>query len=114
MTCGGRIERIRLITHCAGNQSALAIVADSSPTRPPDGDIAGLGELKQVLVLCVPSEDEAATREGDLRPLARESDGRMNWARRSSGYTRRHGFLRAKNFLMYVGGADAPGSKTSA
>lgn len=78
MTCGGRIERIRPITHCAGNQSALAIVADSSPTRPPDGDIAGLSQIKQALVFCVPSDDEAATREGDLRPLARESDGLVN------------------------------------
>jgi hypothetical protein len=89
-------------------------VADSSPTRPPDGDIAGLSQFKQVLVFCVPSDDEAATREGDLRPLARESDGLVNWARGFSEYTWRHGLTRAKDFLMYAVGGDAPGSKTSA
>jgi len=52
--------------------------------------------------------------EGDLRALARESDGLVNSARRFSGYTRRHRFTRAKDFLMYAVGGDAPGNKTSA
>jgi hypothetical protein len=89
-------------------------VADSSPTRPPHGDIAGLSELKQVLVFCVPSDDEATAREGDLRPLARESDGLVNSMRRFSGHPGRHRLTRPKDFLMYAVGGDAPGSKTSA
>src|SRR5262245_66331037 len=44
---GGRIERIGVISHCAGNQSALVVVADSGPTPPADGDVAALREPGQ-------------------------------------------------------------------
>ena len=41
-----RLERLGEIIDCAGDKPALAIVADAGATRPPDRDIAGLGQFE--------------------------------------------------------------------
>ena len=57
-----RVERVGSITHRAGNQPALAIVADARPARPPYRDVAGLRQLEQTLVFFIPSDGEATTK----------------------------------------------------
>src|SRR5262249_57526652 len=66
--CCRRIERIRLIGHCAGNQSALAIVADPGPTRPPGGDIARLRKLAPALLLPVPPHAHPTPPQPHFKP----------------------------------------------
>src|ERR1044072_2463753 len=111
---GSLIERFGSITHRTGNQAALAIVANARTARPTNGNVAGFRELEQILIFCIPSNSEAATRKRDLRPLARGSCRRMNWARSFSSYARRQGFTRAEDFFMYAVSSDAPGSESRA
>jgi hypothetical protein len=43
---GRRFERLGIIVHGPGNQPTFAIMADARPARPPNGNIAGLGQLE--------------------------------------------------------------------
>ena len=43
---GRRTERVNEIIDRAGDKTGLAIVADAGATRPPDRDIAGLGQFE--------------------------------------------------------------------
>src|SRR5215469_3269662 len=51
-----RLERLGIILHRPGNQSALTGVANSGPAGPADRDVTSFGELQQALELGIPGD----------------------------------------------------------
>src|ERR1700678_3774684 len=54
-----RIERLGIILHRSGNQTALTGMANSGPARPAHRDVAGFRKLQQALELGIPVGREA-------------------------------------------------------
>jgi hypothetical protein len=52
----GRIQRLRVVFHVAGNQRRFAGVADPGSTGPPHGHIACFCKFEQALVFCIPRQ----------------------------------------------------------
>ena len=65
-----RLERIGIILHRPGNQSAFAGVANTSPASPTYRNIAGFRELQQALEFGLPSDCQSGARKRDPWTLA--------------------------------------------
>ena len=72
---GRRLERLDVVADVAGEQAALAVVADAVAAAEADRHVAGLGEVEQARVAVVPRHGEVAARERDDRPGARRAGG---------------------------------------
>jgi hypothetical protein len=85
----------------AAQESALAHVADSAPTRPSHGDIASLGQFQQALELVIPWHSQAAASKRYDRSVSGRSKREMRDPYLGFHHT---GFDRtrwAKYFLTY-------------
>jgi hypothetical protein len=60
---GGPLQRLRVVRDRSGNQTSHASVADSSPARPADGNIARFGQFKQARELRIPGGGDPAAGE---------------------------------------------------
>jgi hypothetical protein len=58
MALGGRLDRVGVVVDRALEERRLAVVAHARPARPPDGRVAGLGDLEQAPVLVAPRDRE--------------------------------------------------------
>src|SRR5277367_4220633 len=62
-----RVERVRLVTHIARNQTAFAHMADSRAARPAHRHITGLRKIEQARKLRVPICVEPTARKRNAR-----------------------------------------------
>src|SRR5436309_10213768 len=74
---GRRFEGFGTVSDLAGEQAALAVVADAVAAREADRHVAGFGEVEQARVLVVPPHGEVAAGEGDGRAGAGWAVGRV-------------------------------------
>src|ERR1700687_1430260 len=59
----GPLQRLRVISNRSANQTSHAGMADSSPARPSDRNVARFRQFKQTGKLTIPSGGNPATRE---------------------------------------------------
>src|ERR1700739_806801 len=60
---GGPLQRLRVVSDRSGNQTSHASVADSSPARPVDGNIARFRQFKQARALRTPAGGASPARD---------------------------------------------------
>ena len=65
---GGRLDRVGVVLHRAGDDGGLAAVADTGAARPADWYVACFCELEQTGVFRTPGNSEVAAGELDCRP----------------------------------------------
>src|SRR4051812_5324451 len=73
------LQRIGVVRDRAGEQAALAVVADAVAAAEGDRDVAGLGEIEQGAEALVPGHADIAAREHDRGAGAGRAVGRMRW-----------------------------------
>jgi hypothetical protein len=103
----GRIQRLRVIFHGAGNQRRLTGVADPGSTGPPHSHIACFCKFEQAVVFGIPRQRESAAREGNLRSGARRSRRQMR-KMRLGFHPRRDGIKCAKYLRVNMISSDTP------
>src|SRR4051812_48572201 len=64
------IQRLGLVRHGTGDQSALAVVTDAGTAGPPDGHITSLCKFEQALAVAAPRRGNPAACERYKRPGA--------------------------------------------
>src|SRR5271156_1465809 len=94
-----------------GDQSPLAIVANSSAAGPSNWHIACFGELKQTVKGRVPIDIETTPGEGDARSFSRPTDGEVRRPLFCPHYPGVAGFAWAEQFGVHSFGSDAPGGQ---
>ena len=108
---GRSFEWLWLVADGAGNQSALAAMTDPRPARPPDRNIAGLGEFEQALQRRIPVDNEAAASERDQRSYAGRSSRQVRRPTRCVHHTGCAGWSRPEDLCVHPLRADASGSQ---
>src|SRR5262245_35683875 len=63
ITASGLVERIGVVGDRSRDQATLAVVTNTRPARPADGDVARLGQLQDALVGGLPVCGDAAACE---------------------------------------------------
>ena len=61
---GGRLDRVGVVLHRAGDDGGLAAVADTGATRPADWHVARFCELEQTGVFRTPGNSEVGVPAG--------------------------------------------------
>jgi hypothetical protein len=64
---GGHFKRLRFVNDRPRNQTALTIVTNARPARPPDRNVASFGQLQNALVRRLPMCGDAAPCERHQR-----------------------------------------------
>src|SRR5580698_157023 len=106
----GPLQRLRIINNRSANQTSHAGMADSSPARPSDRNIARFRQFKQTFESRIPCGGNPATHERDWGARS----GQPLWQVRSVNnlrHTRGNSLERTEDFRVHIPGEHTPVSQ---